>query len=98
MNRKFRLLKKIELSESIEVWSIFEIRDDRVIVDWCWSMSAEWFIKHWYIEEVKIQKEINPSLIFMKISPYINYIENWYIKIDSESIKKEMDGLYLNNQ
>lgn len=53
MTRKFRLLKKIELSESVEVWSIFEVKDNKVIVDWCWSMSAEWFIKHWYIEEVK---------------------------------------------
>jgi hypothetical protein len=42
MYKKVRLLKQIELSDSIEVWSIFTIYNDKVIVDWCWSMSAEW--------------------------------------------------------
>lgn len=98
MYRQVKLLKVIELQDSIDVWSMFTIYNDKVVVDWCWSMSVEWFIKHWYIEEVKAPKELTPSLIFMKISPYINYSENWYIKIDSESIKKWMDELYLNNK
>lgn len=80
MNRKFKLLKKIELSESIEVWSIFKVRDDKVIVDWCWSMSAEWFIKHWYIEEIK-----KPTHFGNGMSEVENRVLNWVWYIDEEA-------------
>lgn len=53
MTKQFKLLKQIELNNSIKVWDTFEIYDDYVRLDNLWKLHYTRFVTHWYIEEVK---------------------------------------------
>lgn len=86
--KQFKLLKVIELQDSLKVWSIFTVHDDKVMVDWCGSMSTKWFIKHWYIEEVKALDHFGNGMITWGEWYYIDSSE---IITEPERIKVGMN-------
>jgi len=53
---KYRLLKHIELNDSLEIWAEFIIEDHRTTLDVDFpdcSVSIEFLIAQWYIEKVE---------------------------------------------